>query len=84
MLLKELKDVIDETASVSIQYQSNRGLPILYDSWKELKNDLKENSWNEEIKLTFYAGIQILFVNIRATETSLDIVPVVFNVVLLD
>lgn len=66
MKLKELENVIDDNASVSVQTKSNKGkgLPLIYDSWKECKESFKDDAWNEEVKLTSYGGIQIYFMNI--------------------
>lgn len=65
MILEELRDVIREDASVSIQLASNHnGFGIQYESWAECKSHLKEVAWTEEILLDSRAGIMIYFKNL--------------------
>lgn len=61
MRLRELKDVISDDASVSLQVKNSNELPVLYTTWKECKNELKEEAWDMEVNLTSYVGIQIVF-----------------------
>jgi len=63
MKLIELKDVIDDESSISLQTKSNSDYPIIYNTWRECKKDIKKVVWDEEVKLCSYAGIQIIFVN---------------------
>lgn len=60
MKLKELKDVIGDNSPVSLQIRGNNELPLLYDSWAELKHDLKPPAWECNVTLHSRAGILIL------------------------
>lgn len=64
MKLKELEHVIDEDTAVSITTETNDGLPLRYPSWKNFKEDVKEEAWDEDVTLRSNAGIQINFINL--------------------
>lgn len=63
MKFKDLDGLIMENASVSINTKSNKSHPIWYDSWAELKKEVLAAAWDQEVELTSYCGIQIVFIN---------------------
>lgn len=61
MKLKELENVIFDDATISIQMKNSNELPIIYNTWRECKKELKKDAWEKEVKLNSYCGIQIVF-----------------------
>ena len=50
MKLKDLKDIIAEDTPVSIAFVNEDELPFMFNTFKELKEDIKENGWGLKVK----------------------------------
>ena len=50
MKLKDLKDIIAEDTPVSIAFVNEDELPFMFNTFKELKEDIKENGWELKVK----------------------------------
>lgn len=61
MTIKDLENVIANDTSVSLAMDGINKYPCFFDTFKDLKDQLKEDGWNREIKeLRSFSSILII------------------------